>query len=69
MTMQPDRHDETVEVVWDQDGMNGSSVEDFVWPDGAMVRGSINLGRRNVIGRKEVDDDWRAISSDLLKRI
>ena len=69
MSIQPDKHDKTAEVVWDQDGVDGSRVEDFDWPEGAIVRGSINLGQQNVIDRKEVDDDWRQISSELLEKI
>ena len=69
MTRQPDRHNEAAETVWGQDGLNGSCVDDFDWPEGAIVRGSINLGQQNVIDRKEVDDDWRSISSELLERI
>ncbi|MBT3198976.1 MAG: hypothetical protein HN350_03580 [Phycisphaerales bacterium] len=69
MTTQPDGHNEAAEVVWDRDGVNGSCVADFDWPEGAEVRGSINLGQQNVIDRKEVNDDWLAISNDLLQRI
>jgi len=54
---------------WDVDFPSPSRVEDFIWPEGAEVRGNVNLADRQVIGRDEVEAEWNRVKTKLLKML
>ena len=54
---------------WDVDFPSPSRVEDFVWLEGAEVRGNVNLFNRRVIGREEVEAEWNRLKEKLLKEL
>ena len=69
MTAKDEKLKESSNVVWEQDGISADCASDYIWPEGAAVRGNVNLANKDVIDRKEVDKDWHDVTSKLLKAI
>jgi hypothetical protein len=54
---------------WERDFPSPSRVEDFVWPEGAELRGSINLVDQKMIDRVEVAAEWERVRDELLRML
>ncbi len=55
--------------VFNCDGLNASCAGDFAWPEGAEVRGNVNLANQEAIYRDEVEADWDHETTRLLARL
>ena len=66
-------HSEQVEQrggeTWEEDFASPSCVADFVWPEGAELRGNINLVDEQMIDRVEVESEWTRLKTKLLKKL
>lgn len=51
---------------WDIDFPSPSCAQDFVWPEGAELRGNVNLVDRKIIDRRDVASEWRRLRDKLL---
>ena len=58
-----------VDQVWDQDFASPSCLDDFIWPEGAELRGNINLVDQKMIDREEVDFEWNRVTRKLLQKL
>ena len=57
--------DETREV----DFASPSCAIDFVWPEGAELRGNVNLVDEKIIDRVEVASEWTRLKTKLLEKL
>ena len=56
-----------LDEVWEQDFDTPSDLGSFMWPEGAELRGNINLVDGKMIDRVEVDAAWDRIKKKLLR--
>ncbi len=54
---------------WDEDFASPSCLKDFIWPEGAELRGNVTPVSEEVIDRQEVDVEWNRIKSKLRKKL
>ena len=59
------RHSEIPE----DDFASPSCAADFLWPEGAELRGNINLVDEQMIDRLEVAAEWKRLKTKLLKKL
>ena len=54
---------------WEEDFATPSCLADFVWPEGAELRGNINLVDGQMIDRDEVAAEWTRVKTKLLQKL
>lgn len=69
MTTQSDQVERREGEVWEEDFATPSCLADFVWPEGAELRGSINLVDEKMIDRDEVASEWTRVKTKLLQKL
>ena len=55
--------------VWEEDFPTPSCAVDFVWPEGAELRGNVNLVDAQMIDRQEIAAEWVRIKTKLLQTL
>ena len=69
MTTHPGKMEQPASVLSEEDFPTPSCLTDFVWPEGAELRGNINLVAGEMIDREEVATEWNRIKKKLLKKL
>ncbi len=67
MTTHSEQFEQQNDEAWEKDFASPSCAVDFIWPEGAELRGNINLVDEQMIDRVEVDSEWNRLKTKLLK--
>ena len=69
MTAHPQQVDTRRDDAWEYDFASPSCLADFTWPEGAELRGNVNLVDEQMIDRQEVAERWERIKTKLLRML
>lgn len=58
---------ETEEELREHEWQSKDAIEDYTWPQGVALRGSVRLAAGLMMGRKEIQREWQSVSSSLRK--
>ena len=58
---------ETEKELREHEWESKDSLQDFAWPEGAALRGSIRLAAGLITGRDEIKAEWQEVSTSLRK--